>query len=182
MARQMVLDGVADQLAQHVGLDGVDFDGWLVRYGWALDWQQYYKGRLLFGIWIDADLSRLMKQRDAALSNILDALTQRQRPVVRAIRSAASVGPSCTIPLTRRRWQSLRRTCRPSPNCGGWRSANRARPEGPRLSLMPLTYRPEPRLLKCDETGMKPFSGFHEAMVKPLAIRKGKSDGPRGAA
>jgi len=28
-------------------------------------------------------------------------------------------------------------------------------------------------LLHCDETGMKPFSGPHEAMLKPPAITKG---------
>jgi hypothetical protein len=37
--------------------------------------------------------------------------------------------------------------------------------------------------LQCDETGMKPFSGFHEVMVKPLAIKwTVGNDGPRGAA
>ena len=29
-------------------------------------------------------------------------------------------------------------------------------------------------LLQCDETEMKPFSGFHEGMVKPPAVRKGR--------
>jgi hypothetical protein len=38
-------------------------------------------------------------------------------------------------------------------------------------------------LLQCDETGMKPFSGFHEVMAKPLTINwTVGNDGPRGAA